>query len=728
MRRLKSFLLAIVMLLSVVTVVSADGGYSADIDISDLLFGETTEDISYTIPDFSSMELVSEGENIKFYFNPTGLDIYVVNSTGKIWSNVITDEYYHQESPVAEVSSQLITVNAADSKNNVNEYILYDSTNKTISADYDIEDEKLILDVNIDSINLSFKVIFGIEDDAFYYYVPDKDIKEKGGKIISLSLLENFGASRNDEDGYVFYPDGSGAITKFSKNNNASSSLYQFPIYGSSDLTYVQLERNWDNNVYGALLPVFGIKQTNDGFLAVVDEGAADAKINIALPGYQLSDMYRAYITYNYRSYSTTDFNNTSISSLISERTKVDRKCYFYSLSGEANSYSGMANCYREHLINAGVLKDKISNKNLLLSLDLLCGVQKNGMFTNSLQKMTTFSQAKEITKWFSDNGVSNIDVLLSGWSQGGWDTLPTAVKAESKLGGKADLSALNKYCDDKNISLSLAVDAIMANSETGSFNARNHAVRNYFGDFFTNKTGDLYVLNSVRVFEDMYKKFSKNYGAYGLNMLTVGKLAFPDYNNKDVCTTQEIIDTYTSVMKQAQKDGVRLSADTGNAYVLPYVDMIYSLPQSSSGYTFTTESVPFYQMVVHGYISYTGTIGNTHYDYQRCILEWVETGSMPSYILTYEETSKLLETEYDEVFSSEFKIWNEKISETYKKLNADFANFQGETISSHNKLAEGVFEVEYSNGKTVYVNYNDAEYSVGENTIKGKDYLIIGE
>lgn len=728
MRRLKSFLLAVVMLLSVVTIVSADGGYSADIDISDLLFGETTEDISYATPELSSMELVAESENIKLYFNPTGLDIYVVNSTGKIWSNVITDEYYHQETPVAEVSSQLITVNAADSKDNVNEYILYDSTNRNISADYSIKNEKLTLDVSIKNIDLSFKVIFGIEDDAFYYHVPDKDIKENGGKIISLSLLENFGATRNDEDGYVFYPDGSGAITKFSKNNNASSSLYQFPIYGSSDLTYVQLERNWENNVYGALLPVFGMKQTNDGFLAVVDEGAADAKINIALPGYQLSDIYRAYITYNYRSYSTTEFNNTSISSLVSERTKVDRKCYFYSLSGESNNYSGMANRYREYLISSGVLKNKLTNENLLLSLELLCGVQKNGLFTKSLQKMTTFSQANEITKWFRDNGVKNIDVLLSGWSQGGWDTLPTAISAESKLGGKSDLSALNKYCTDNDISLSLSADAIMANSETGSFNARNHAVRNYFGDFFTDKTGDLYILNSARVFEDMYNKFNKNYGAFGLNMLTVGKLAFPDYNNKDVCTTQEILDSYISVMKQAKKDGVRLSADTGNAYILPYVDMIYSLPQSSSGYTFSTESVPFYQMVVHGYISYTGTVGNTHYDYDRCILEWVETGSMPSYILTYQETSKLLETEYDEVFSSEFKVWDKKISETYKKLNADFADFQDETITSHSKLAEGVFKIEYSNGKTVYVNYNDAEYSIGENTIEGKDYLIIGE
>lgn len=728
MRRLKCILLAVVIMLSVVTIASADNKFSADIDISDLLFGATTEEVSYVTPEVDSMELVAESNGTKFYFYPSGLDIYLVNEAGKVWSNVLTDEYYHQESPVANVSSQLITVNAADASGNVSEYILYDGSNSNISADYSIDDNKLTLDVSISSVGLEFKVIFGMEKDGFYYHIPDDEIKEKGGKIISLSLLQNFGATLKEEDGYVFYPDGSGAITKFSNNNNAASSLYQFPIYGSSDLTYAQLERNWNDNIYGALLPVYGMKQTTDGYLAVVDKGAADAKINIALPGYQLPDLYRAFVTFNYRSYSTTDFNDATLSSLVDERTKVDRKCYFYFLSGESNNYSGMANRYREYLVDTGVFKDKVDSKNLSLSLELLCSAQKNGMFTTSLQSMTDFSQAKEITKWFNDNDVADIDVLLSGWSQGGWDTLPTAVKAESGLGGKSDLSALEKYCRDKNIALSLEVDAILADSETGKFNARNHAVRNYFGDFFTNKTGDMYILNSVRVFDDMYNTFGKNYGKFGLSLETIGKLVFPDYNNKDVCTTQEIIDSYTSVMKKAQKDGVRLSATTGNAYVLPYVDMIYSLPQTSSGYTFSTEAVPFYQMVIHGYISYTGVVGNTHYDYDQCILEWVETGSMPSYILTYEKTSKLLETEYDEVFSSEFKVWNKKISETYKKLNADFADFTGETISSHNKLADGVFAVSYSNGKTVYVNYNETEVTVGETTVQGKDYLIVGE
>ena len=728
MRRLKCILLSCLIALSVFTVASAQEGYSSDIDISEFLFDDTVEDISLATPKFSDMQTVAENENLKLYFYPEGLDIYVVSDTGKVWSNVICEEYYRQQSPTPSVSSQLLSVSACDDEGNVKEYVLYDGGNSDITADCKIENEQLLMDINIEEIKLSFKLIFGIDGDGFYYHVPDKEINEAGGKLISLSILQNFGASRNDENGYIFYPDGSGSLVRFGKSNNAGSALNQLSVYGNSDVTYAQLERNRDDNIYGALLPVYGVAQTKDGFLAVIADGSADAKINLAMPGYQIPDLYRAYITYNYRSYSTTEFNKASISSLVDERTKVDRKCYFYLLSADKNNYSGMANRYRKHLTDNGILVDKNPEGDIPLSLNLLCGVQKNGIFRTTLQKMTTFEQAKKIAEWFTDNGVKNTDITLSGWSKGGWDTLPTAVKADGALGGSSGLKSLQKYCENNNINLSLEVDAILADSNTGSFNARNNAVRNYFGDFFVNKTGEKYILNAVRVMDNVYTKFSKNYPKAGLSLLTVGELALPDYNNKDVCTTQEIIDAYVSVMKRAKKDNIVLSADTGNAYILPYADFIHSLPQTDSGYTFSSESVPFYQMVIHGYIPYTGTVGNTHYDYDRCILEWIETGSIPSFILTYEETGKLLETGYDKVFTSEFSVWNEKIADTYKKYNADFADFSDETIVSHEKLREGVVKVVYSNGKSVYVNYNEQSFESGKIKVEGKAYLIVGE
>ncbi len=728
MRRLKCILLATVIMLSAVTVMSLAEGFSSDdVDISDLIFEETTEDISLKTPAFSDMNLVAQNEDIKFYFYPSGLDVYVVSKNGKVWSNVLMDEYYHQETPTASVSSQILTVSAADKEGNSKEYILYDGSNRDINADYSIKDETLILDVSIKEIDLSFKVIFGTDSDGFYYHIPDKEIKEKNGKLISISMLHNFGASRNDENGYIFYPDGSGAIMKFSELNNTTASLNQFAVYGSSDITYVQLERNWDDNIYGALLPVFGISQTQDGFVAVIDKGDADAKINVSMPGYQVSDLFRAYISYNYRSFSSTEFNQTTISSLVEERNKVDRKCYYYLLSGEQNNYSGMANRYRKHLVDNGTLSRKNQFKDMPLSLNLLCGVQKNGIFSSTLQKMTTFEQSQQIAEWFSENGISQLDILLSGWGKDGWDALPTNISAEGKLGGKSGLKKLREYCEKSGYNLSLDVEPILANSETGSFNTRKDAIRNYFGDFFIDKTNTKYILNSVRVLDKTYSKFKKDYGKAGLNFLTVGKLAFPDYSSKNVCTTQEILESYVSVMAKANKDKIRISATTGNAYILPYADMIYSVPQKDSGYIYTTESVPFYQMVIHGYIPYTGAVGNNHYDFERCILEWVETGSIPSFILTYEKTDKLLETKYSGVFSSEFSVWQNKIAEVHNRLNKDFSNLQNETISAHKKLSDGVSCTVYSNGTSVYVNYNEASCVVDGHTVEAKNYLIVG-
>jgi len=63
MRRLKCILLTLALMLSVVTVISADEGYSVDIDISDLLFDDTVEEVSLSTPAFSDMDLVAENEN-----------------------------------------------------------------------------------------------------------------------------------------------------------------------------------------------------------------------------------------------------------------------------------------------------------------------------------------------------------------------------------------------------------------------------------------------------------------------------------------------------------------------------------------------------------------------------------------------------------------------------------------------------------------------------------------
>jgi hypothetical protein len=44
-----------------------------------------------------------------------------------------------------------------------------------------------------------------------------------------------------------------------------------------------------------------------------------------------------------------------------------------------------------------------------------------------------------------------------------------------------------------------------------------------------------------------------------------------------------------------------------GNVYSLAYADELVDVPVSSNDFYITDDEIPFYQMVIHGFIDYTG-------------------------------------------------------------------------------------------------------------------------
>ena len=727
MRRIKCAVLAALMLFTSAFYVSAEADEN-DLSYYLSFYGDSSveKEISLEMPPISDMVLISDNGEFRFYYYADGADIYLINSrTGKIWSNVLQKSYVDNEKNTPMYASQLITVSASNNQGSISDYVLYDSSNTDILVNHIIKSEVLQLNIEIPSLQISFSVDFGFKNGAFFYKIDDSSISEKNGKLVLISLLNNFGASRADEDGYIFYPDGSGAIMDFKANDESNAKLYQMNVYGSGDVTYKDIDKNEESNIFGILLPVYGVSQHDGGFLAVASSGDEDASLYIASPGYQLSQVYRSYMTFRYRTYSSTTFNDSELTQLVDKGIEKDREMLYYFLDGDNNTYSGMAVQYRKHLIDSGILTKKNETNDYLLNLKLLCGVQKQSLFFKSVNKMTEFSDALEIAKELKSIGINRMDLTLSGWGKGGWDTLPTNLKPEKKLGGASGLNKLAEYCKKESIPISLDVDAIMANESTGSFNKRLNAVRNYFGESLTDGNGERYILDACDVLPKLVKNFNKKHSGMGINMLSVGELVIPDFRNGDVSTRQDIIDAYKTSMKGFKEEGSRLTAEVGNAYILPFVDMIYGLPENDSGYIISDRSVPFYQMVVHGYIPYTGKFGNTHYSYERCILEWIETGSLPSFIITKENSGKLENTEYDKIFSSQFTDWKDRIGQTYEKLYRDFSDLQGLTIDKHEQISDNMVCITYSDGTQIYINYGETEETVNGTSVAGLDYSV---
>ncbi|MBE5818307.1 MAG: hypothetical protein E7312_04535, partial [Clostridiales bacterium] len=88
------------------------------------------------------------------------------------------------------------------------------------------------------------------EDETFSYYVENRDddkygdysdgVKEMyywmhGGKVqSSFAVMPCFGAATDRDEGYVFYPDGSGAIAEFNKEHTSTESPVKMMVYSPS--------------------------------------------------------------------------------------------------------------------------------------------------------------------------------------------------------------------------------------------------------------------------------------------------------------------------------------------------------------------------------------------------------------------------------------------------------------------------------------------------------------
>ena len=210
----------------------------------------------------------------------------------------------------------------------------------------------------------------------------------------SITPLQYFGGLDMRDDGYIFYPDGSGAIIDFDDFYNEENEIaveVKSTIYGLdycysmlTDIQGVAHRAQVTMPVFGAMTEreatsatnlLYGVDTVKDGFFAILEEGASLATLRVSGGG---ANIYvGAFAFYNPRPADEFDLSEVlSVGSLGSKYKIVSESKYTGSFStryvmltddviGEglygkdayyASDYSGMASYYRNYLKDAGVL------------------------------------------------------------------------------------------------------------------------------------------------------------------------------------------------------------------------------------------------------------------------------------------------------------------------------------------------------------------------------------
>lgn len=577
------------------------------------------------------------------------------------------------------------------------------------------------------TIGISFKLQVRFDGERLTATIPADSIEESASdKILlaQLSIYPYFDSSYKLADGgRIFIPDGSGAVIDLSAANSAKSP-YTARVYGD-DYGFASTSSLKANAPERVTMPVVATLYPDGGTMAVATKGAAYARVNAAVAG-MTNNYNRTYFSFIYREeYNRTYEGGLGLSqiSFPNEINEFDAQIT-YKLLPQNSDVADVATLYRDEFVD--IKKSVIDSVGLRLKF--LMSENKQGMFGREVVNMTdtkfVAKVAQEVVAY-----CNSLSVALTGYQQGGLGGAnPSIFPLDGKSGGNSGYKELAEELAKIYVQMSFVNDYVRAHVRANV--SRYNLAQNVSEQFI--------VLNDVRAgstatfslmkpsyTESLIKKDVKKIAKYsnaGIDYETLGALLFSGFK-QETFTRNELIERQVNAVKDA---GVYASLSNPNDYMYGVADCLVDIPLTNSEYLIETESVPFVQMVLSGYVPMYSKALNLDYTGQNLILRLIDSNVYPSFILTEQDAIELYGTDSQEIFTSSFDIWKYSVRETYLQVDAVLREVVGQTVVSRVKVQPNVYVTTYSNGVKVAVNYSNVDVSVEGHQLQAQSALAI--
>ena len=581
--------------------------------------------------------------------------------------------------------------------------------------------------------------------------VPTSQIVETGsGKITSITLLPYFGAGGMNEQGYLLVPNGSGSLIHF--NNGKKTERYNQYIYGIDETaqSYTSIEKTEK-----ARIPVFGIKREKSALLAEISQGDTLANL-IAMVSGNINSYNFVYPVFTLR--GTDIVSMFGVEGVSADLPVVEEKMYqldlmvsYGFLQQQDASYSGMANYYRNQLLQRGQLTRQEASQELPFYLDIIGSVKRKESFLGApymgVYPMTRFDQAQEMVEMFRQNGVTNLRVNYLGWFNGGYyHDVAKNIKVDRSLGGKRDLRRLDEDLTASGSRLYGDVAFQRVSFESDHYNWKMETAQYYSGYVVAlGRTNPATLRTSSMTYHEvMYDVLSPkflvrhvnrfvnkfdNAGIQGVSLRDLGDMVPSDKRRNNVINREQSRQIILAQLKKLDEASEHMLINGGNAYTWPYARDLSNIPAEHNPFYIVDEEIPFYQMVIHGCIDYTGSAVNLSDSYakQQILLRMLEYGLAPHFTLSWQDSSEMKYTGLNVFYTTRVDTWLEDASELYKQANEVLRHVSGSTISTHDILGKGVKRIRYDNGCILYINTGETPANHDGITIPARGYVLEG-
>ena len=318
-----------------------------------------------------------------------------------------------------------------------------------------------------------------------------------------ISPLNYFGAADMNNDGYAFYPDGSGAIFDFADLYNEDEKIkvswsrkvygedfayyeiagqnqspIRVPVYGMVGTREFRVAAEGSTNIYGEGSYV---KSEQSGYFAILEEGDALANITIDT-GANRHKYASVYTTYYPRPKDSYDISGATVSSSTSNKWTVvsDRK---YTGSYKTKIVMLTDESIGQELVSLGALKsyyttenwmgmalayrDYLEGKNIIsrftkadIKADIPLYIESFGTIKTQQQilsmpvtvstPLTTFEDIMTMYDDLASEGIKNINFKLTGFANGGMiSEYPAKLKWQKAAGGAKGFEKLLDYAKE---------------------------------------------------------------------------------------------------------------------------------------------------------------------------------------------------------------------------------------------------------------------------------------
>ena len=691
------------------------------------------EDVS---PPEGYTEICRSQELILMADRQTGT-FYIENErTEAVWYSVPEDtekDIYSRAGVKNLMRSQVVIryIQTADLVKSAHEVEAYSATESTIKTQ--VLEDGLRVQYDFEMIGISFFAEYRLQNGFFSASINTSAIRETGENIVSSCLLlPSFGAGNRSADGYLFVPDGSGALIAY---NNENSGLYEKHIYGSERAVEYENGKAPAND--SIQLPVFGLASGGAGLLGIVEGGAANASI-AAWSGSEICGYNTVCPRFTLRSnyIKTMLYEKQQINRLSPpDESALSYTIRYYFLTGENSNYSGMARTYQKYLQEEKGMSSRsespVLNVNLYGSIDVKANFI--GFSYSKQQAVTTFTQAENIIDSFLQKGVDDLAIKLTGWGQSGISNGKrlTGAKISRAMGGSKRFNSLAKTAKSKNIPLTLETDFLTYRKGSDRYAAKtvyNETAVQYNFNRSVYKFETPYMLLSPGKIQEMSEEYLKSFRATGAENISLDVLTNTLYSNLNAASffsKTEMSRTASNVLEQYRSSGLKVSGKRANDYAAVHLSKIYESPTRSSGESVFYREIPFYQMVFHGFVPMTAEEQNSSPDPTRNFLKAAESGLELLYNGMANDASIISDTSYTALYSTTVNIWQDDAINLHAQLKPLLERINSQKIISHDEPMPDITKTVYENMVTVYVNFTDEDANVDGITVNAKDFIV---